>query len=82
MEERVKAFADIKINVNVIQKSNLFLDGKETLWEKEKNGGDQHFLLFPQCFQKLSFLVSLKVIIMGQTIKRWIVKMYWMLEYI
>ena len=25
----------------------------KTLWEKEKNAGNQHFLLFPQCF--LSF---------------------------
>ena len=22
----------------------------KTLWEKEKNAGNQHFLLFPQCF--------------------------------
>ena len=28
---------------------------------KGENAGYQHFLLFPQCFQKLSFLGSLKV---------------------
>ena len=28
---------------------------------KEENAGDQHFLLFPQCFQKPSSLGSLKV---------------------
>ena len=29
--------------------------------EKEKNAGYQHFLLFPQCFPKLSSVGSLKV---------------------
>ena len=33
----------------------LFGIGKKILWQKEKNAGYQHFLLFPQSFQKASF---------------------------
>ena len=25
---------------------------EKILWEMEKNAGDQHFVLFPECFQK------------------------------
>ena len=28
--------------------------GNKTLWEKGENSGNQHFLLFPQCFLLLS----------------------------
>ena len=34
-----------------------------------ENAGYQHFLLFPQCFQKASFLKSLKVDIMWQRVR-------------
>ena len=33
----------------------------ENIVGKRENAGDQHFLLFPQCFQKLSFPEVLKV---------------------
>ena len=29
---------------------------------KGENAGNQHFLLFPQCFQKVSYTDSLKVV--------------------
>ena len=36
-------------------------DRVENIVGKGENAGYQHFLLFPQCFHKASFLVSLKV---------------------
>ena len=36
------------------------LDRVENIVGKAENAGYQHFLLFPQCFQKLSFSESLK----------------------
>ena len=33
----------------------------ENIVGKGENAGNQHFLLFPQCFQKASFLGLLKV---------------------
>ena len=47
---------------NLNQKLNLTLG-------KGENTGYQHFLLFPQCFQKASFLESLKVRIVWQRVK-------------
>ena len=29
---------------------------RKALWEKGENAGYQHFLLFPQCFQKVFLL--------------------------
>ena len=40
------------------------MDRVENIVEKGENAGYQHFLLFQQCFQKLSTLGSLKVGIM------------------
>ena len=37
------------------------LDRVGNILGKEENAGYQHFLLFPQSFQKASFSVSLKV---------------------
>ena len=55
---KLKAFADDKINVNQKLKFNM---GKvENIVENGENAGYQHFLLFPQCFQKVSFSGSLK----------------------
>ena len=55
----MKAFTDDKINVNEKLK---FVTGKvENLVRKGENAGYQHFLLFPQCFQKLSFSGLVKV---------------------
>ena len=50
---KLKAFADNKINVT--QKLNFYLGRVENIAGKGENAGYQHFLLFPQCFQKLSF---------------------------
>ena len=56
---KLKAFADDKINVNEVFKIGL---GKiENIVGKGENAGHQHFLLFPQCFQKPSVSGSLKV---------------------
>ena len=41
------------------------LDRLENIVEKGENAGYQHFLLFPQCFPKLSSLGLLKVAIVG-----------------
>ena len=56
---KLKAFADNKINVAHFM---IFAyEGVENIVGKGENAGVQHFLLFPQCFQKASFLGSLKV---------------------
>ena len=57
---KLKAIADDK--VNVIQMLHfIFYDRVENIVGQGENTGCQHFLLFPQCFQKASFLGSLKV---------------------
>ena len=43
-----------------------FFDRVENIVGKGENAGDQHFLLFPQCFQKASFSRSLKVGLCGK----------------
>ena len=47
--------------INVVQNIILVLHLEENNVEKGENAGYQHFLLFPQCFQKASFSGSLKV---------------------
>ena len=54
-----KAFADD--NLNEAKMAKLFFDRVENIAGKGENAGHQHFLLFPQCFQKFTFLGSLKV---------------------
>ena len=56
---KLKAFADDKIDVN--EKLKFGLERLENIVEKGENAGYQHFLLIPQCFQKVSFSRSLKV---------------------
>ena len=56
---KLKAFADNKFNIAKMLIS-LF-DGVENIVRKGENAGYQHFLLFPQCFQKASFSGFLKV---------------------
>ena len=56
---KLKAFADGKINV--IYRVKLALGRVENIVGKEENAGYQHFLLFPQSFQKATFSGSLKV---------------------
>ena len=59
---KLKAFADDKINVTV--KLKFSLGRVENIVGNGENAGYQHFLLFPQCFQKASYTGSLKVGIM------------------
>ena len=56
---KLKAFADDKIDVT--EKLKIVLGRVENTGGKEENAGNQHFLLFPQCFQKVTFSGSLKV---------------------
>ena len=56
---KLKTFADDKINLNKISK--LALGRVENIVGKGENAGNQHFLLFQQCFQKASLLRMFKV---------------------
>ena len=56
---RLKAFADYKIKVLEIM--TFVFDRIENNVGKGENGGYQHFLLFPQCFQKAFYSRSLKI---------------------
>ena len=53
-------FADIKINVT--EKLKYRFGRIENIVGKGENAGCQHFLLFPQCFQKASFFFFFQVI--------------------
>ena len=56
---KLKAFADDKLN---LAEELKFVFGRvENILGKGENAGYQHFLLFPQCFQKASILGSFKV---------------------
>ena len=61
---KLKAFADNKITV--IEKLKIVLGRVENIVGKGENAGYQHFLLFPQCFQKTSFPRLLKVRMCGK----------------
>ena len=56
---KLKAFADDKINLN--KKSEFVFGRVENIVGKGENAGNQHFLLFQQCFQKGSPLRTFKV---------------------
>ena len=64
---KLKAFADNKSNVAKIFIS--VFDSLENIAEKGENAGYQHFLLFPQCFQKVYLSGSLKVEIVSYRVK-------------
>ena len=51
---KLKAFAEDKMNVS--QMMIPVFDKVENIVGKGENAGYQHFPLFPQCFQKASFL--------------------------
>ena len=53
---KLKAFADDKLNLT--ENLKLELEMVENIVGKGENAGYQHFLLFPQCFQKASILGS------------------------
>ena len=52
-------FADDKLNVAKMKISVLVR--KENIVGKGENAGYQHFLFFPQCFQRVSSVGTLKV---------------------
>ena len=54
-----KTFADD--NLNVTEMAKLIFDRVENIVGKGENAGRQHFLLFQQGFQKLTFEGSMKV---------------------
>ena len=53
VQSKLKGLADNKINV--ISKSKIVSGKVENIEGKGENAGYQHFLLFPQCFQKASY---------------------------
>ena len=55
---KLKAFADD--NFSLAQMVQFFIDRVENIMGKGEHAGYQHFLLFPQCFQKVSFPGALK----------------------
>ena len=64
---KLKAFADDKLNVAEMVISALVR--VENIVGKGENAGYQHYLLFPQCFQKASFSGLLKVGIVWLRVK-------------
>ena len=58
-QSKFRAFADHKINVT--KEFNFFSGKAENIVGKGENAGYQHFLLFPQCFQKVFLPASLTV---------------------
>ena len=58
---KLKAFADDRLNVT--QDIEVVFHRIKNIVGKEENAGYQHFLLFPQCFQKAFFSSVSKVII-------------------
>ena len=60
---KFKAFADD--NTILTQKLKFLLIRVENIVGNGENAGYHHFLLFPQCFQKVSFPKVLKVGILG-----------------
>ena len=55
----MKAFEDDNLKVN--QRLKFVLGTAENIVGIGENAGYQHFLLFPQCFQKASFLESYNI---------------------
>ena len=58
---KLKAFADDKLNVS--QNIKVVFHMIENMVGKKENAGYQHFLLFPQCFQKAFSYSASKVVI-------------------
>ena len=58
---KFKAFADKKTKLNVNEKQKFDFRRIENIVVKGENAGYQHFLLFPQCFERPASSESLKV---------------------
>ena len=75
----LESFADDKVSVT--QKQKFFLGWVENVAGKRENAGYQHFLLFPQSFQKAVFVGSLKLGIVWKRvnlqIKLWLILDYY-----
>ena len=74
---KLKAFADDKLNVT--QNIKVVFHRIENIVEKEENAGYQHFLLFPQCFQKFFFLQCVKsrhCVVMGSSMLLQVVSLF------
>ena len=56
---KFKAFADDKIKVT--ENLKFVLQKAKNIVREEENAAHQHFFLFPQCFQNVSFHGSLNV---------------------
>ena len=65
-QSKLTAFGDDKIKVT--QNLKFFFGWIENIAEKGENAGYQHFLLFPQCFQK-PFFAGFKVGMVWQGVK-------------
>ena len=68
--QNFKAFADDKLKV--IKMAKFVLDKTENVEGKEEIAGYQHFLLFPQCFQKAFSLGSLEGLITLFALNFWL----------
>ena len=66
-QSKFKALAVDKINMT--EKMKFIFGGVENSVGKGQNAGYQHFLLFPQCFQKTSYTGVLKGVILWQKVK-------------
>ena len=64
---KLKAFADDKLNIT--ENIKVVFYRIENIAGKEENAGYQHFLLFPQCFQKAFSSSASKVVIVCQRVK-------------
>ena len=65
----IESICSDKLNVAKMMIS-LFYRAENTM-RKRENVGNQHFLLFPQCFLKPSSIGSLKVVIVWLRVKTW-----------
>ena len=65
---KLKAFADDKLSVN--QNVKVVFHRIENIVGKEENAGYQHFLLFPQCFQKAFSSNASKIVIVWLRINK------------
>ena len=63
---KLKPIADMS---NVAQMVQLLFNRLENIVEKGENAGYQHFLLFPECFQKAFSSSASKVIIAWLSVK-------------
>ena len=58
---KLNAFADNKIKVPILKMMIFVFDRVENIVGKGENACYQHYLLFPQCFQRAFYPGSLKV---------------------